>query len=551
MADSANVEQVGGREQDLDSGQAASCADALGRLQAGGWWREVGLQVEHLLIFECLVENAVAGGRWRRFHTQAQRPQREEDGEELRMGWDQKMNALLLNREGFQMPADGWYQIAPLGEFAHAQAGVIQVLDREACEAMANQFRVDSAAPNFAGLLVDFDHFSLDGEKKSEAAGWIVALEARGQEAGVGVQGSGEGSTTKGSENTKGGEEGPASPADGASPRQRPSTAGLWAKIRWSDVGEAAVTGGRYRFLSPVWTRTGCVDLGNGRLRPVRLLNAALTNDPNLKGMCPLSNNGKGSGFGVHGEKAGQAGAEVAGKAAEASTTKDAKAEEMKNGGVVLCAVCGAECARPIANTGWTDEARAASLAVRRAKAASRAATGSGTEGKKAAAKAWADAAIASYRAKFKRDPATDAEIAMAENLAKVPAAYRTNGAPESAGKGPTPNPSPAPKRDANGFEYDERYGPQEEAAFVKKYGHTPRNTAERYEAERLGAATPAETPDAGAAKSDVVRLKAEHRKLGGKTPDSGIRVLPVLPGDRKKTPPGKRQKSNGHRFDV
>ena len=31
------------------------------------------------------------------------------------------MNALLLNRDGFQMPADGWYQIAPLGEFPHGE----------------------------------------------------------------------------------------------------------------------------------------------------------------------------------------------------------------------------------------------------------------------------------------------------------------------------------------------------------------------------------------------------------------------------------------------
>ena len=156
------------------------------------------------------------------------------------------MNSLLLNRDGFQMPADGWYQVAPLGEFAHAQAGLVQVVDPEACAAMANRFADEAQGANFAGLLVDFDHFSLDGEKRSEAAGWITALENR----------------------------------DG----------GLFAKIRWSDVGEEAVKGGRYRFLSPVWARSDCVDLGNGRVRPVRLLNAAVTNDPNLKGMQPLSN---------------------------------------------------------------------------------------------------------------------------------------------------------------------------------------------------------------------------------------------------------------------
>lgn len=158
---------------------------------------------------------------------------------------DGMMNTLLLNRDGFVMPADGWFQLAPLGEFPHAVVGVVQVVDLEACTAMAARFKADAAVPNFAGLLVDFDHFSLDSQNRTEAAGWIVDLECRD---------------------------------------------GLWAKIRWSDVGDQAVKGGRYRFLSPVWARSDCVDLGNGRVRPVRLLNAAVTNDPNLKGLVPLAN---------------------------------------------------------------------------------------------------------------------------------------------------------------------------------------------------------------------------------------------------------------------
>lgn len=155
------------------------------------------------------------------------------------------MNHLILNRD-FRLPDDGWYQITPLGDFPHPGAGVIQVIDQEACIAMAARFVADAKAPNFPGLLIDFDHFSLDGEKRSEAAGWILGLENR--------------------------------------------DSGLWAQIRWSDLGEEAVKGGRYRFLSPVWARSDCVDLSGGRVRPVRILNAAVTNDPNLKGMVPLSN---------------------------------------------------------------------------------------------------------------------------------------------------------------------------------------------------------------------------------------------------------------------
>jgi len=161
------------------------------------------------------------------------------------------MNTLIVNRETFRMPEDGWYQLAPIGEFPHSVAGVVQVVDAVACISMAARFEADAAIPNFAGLLVDFDHFSLDDRARSEAAGWIMGLEAR--------------------------------------------PTGLWVNIRWSDVGEEAVRGGRYRFLSPVWARNDCVDLGNGRVRPVRLLNAAVTNEPNLKGLVALSNSSQES----------------------------------------------------------------------------------------------------------------------------------------------------------------------------------------------------------------------------------------------------------------
>jgi len=202
---------------------------------------------------------------------------------------------LILNRDTFKMPDDGWYQLAPIGEFAHAAAGVVQVVDAEACAAMAARFKVDAAVANFAGLLVDFDHFSLDDRARSEAAGWIMGLEYRGQrDEGGNLRPESE--TPKQEMNADGVGSGAVPAAE-----QARCGAGLWANIRWSDVGEEAVKGGRYRFLSPVWARSDCVDLGPStgstgsgqairRVRPVRLLNAAVTNDPNLKGMRPLAN---------------------------------------------------------------------------------------------------------------------------------------------------------------------------------------------------------------------------------------------------------------------
>jgi len=170
------------------------------------------------------------------------------------------MMNLILNRN-FELPADGWHQLAPLGEFPHSAAGIVQIIDAAACTLMVAAFEnARAASANFPGLLIDFDHFSLDAEKRSEAAGWITDLKF-------------------------------CPPSSGNNP------AGLFARIRWSDIGEAAVKGGRYRFLSPVWAKGDCEDLGGNRFRPVHLLNAAVTNDPNLKGILPLSNRSPGAPF--------------------------------------------------------------------------------------------------------------------------------------------------------------------------------------------------------------------------------------------------------------
>jgi len=307
------------------------------------------------------------------------------------------VNTLILNRETFEMPNDGWYQIAPLGEFPHQPTGVVQVVDQAACDAMTNAFKQESAKPNFAGLLIDFDHFSLDDKLKSEAAGWISELQNRDD--------------------------------------------GLWAKIRWSDVGEECVKGGRYRFLSPVWSQRDCEDLGNGRLRPVRLLNAAVTNDPNLTGMVPLSNRGPGDAMpNADTEDPDQKYRwelgdspddrhcpSCAALAGQVHTKADWDAAGLSPGAGGLYCQGNCHCSlvktddpvtgtlgdapqrtpdaedgdgtiadratedSVIANIGWTDEARAASLAVRRAKAAARKAAAEKGEGKKDGDKADGD----------------------------------------------------------------------------------------------------------------------------------------------------------------
>jgi phage I-like protein len=159
----------------------------------------------------------------------------------------------MKSKTTFQPAPDGWFHIAPLGTFPHP-TGALQVIDAEACGAMARTFAEEARQPNFPGLLVDFDHASHDPAQPTTAAGWINSLEPR---------------------------------ADG-----------LYAQIRWSDLGHQALTGGRYRLASPVWNRADCEEwsapAGEGgdklHLRPRRLDRLALTNDPNLPGLAPLSN---------------------------------------------------------------------------------------------------------------------------------------------------------------------------------------------------------------------------------------------------------------------
>lgn len=150
----------------------------------------------------------------------------------------------VLNREG-ALPDDGWYHIAPIGEFAVTSGGkrVMQVIDDKAVQAMAGQ-----SIPGDTPLLVDYEHFSYDPEQSSEAAGWIRELQARPD--------------------------------------------GLYARIEWTDTGSVAVTNKRYLFVSPVWYPDECEQIAGGKIRPLRLDSIALTNKPNLRGMRPLSNRG-------------------------------------------------------------------------------------------------------------------------------------------------------------------------------------------------------------------------------------------------------------------
>jgi phage I-like protein len=154
-----------------------------------------------------------------------------------------KLSPIKTGPEGkFTPPADGWIHISPFGRYPVTLVDGTPseiVIDPASVAAQVSAFDAEAAAAgsDWGGLLVDFDHFSLEEHRSTEAAGWAEALAAR---------------------------------ADG-----------LWARIRWTDAGLSAITGGRFRYSSPVHLPSQCDRIASS-LRPRRLHRLALTNDPRM-----------------------------------------------------------------------------------------------------------------------------------------------------------------------------------------------------------------------------------------------------------------------------
>lgn len=155
------------------------------------------------------------------------------------------------NRMAFELPADGWFQILKVGEWPHAGSGTVQIVDKRSCDEIVRRFAAQKEEENFPGLLLDYDHFSRHAEQPSEAAAWIEELEARED--------------------------------------------GVWARARWTPTGKASVEGGEYRLISPVLAEFEPADAQDStRQRPLRVVSVALTNDPNIRTMKPVSNRDAG-----------------------------------------------------------------------------------------------------------------------------------------------------------------------------------------------------------------------------------------------------------------
>lgn len=149
-----------------------------------------------------------------------------------------------------------WTKLVDKGTLFHEAIGGYQVVDDAAVQKMADQFRQEASVPGFAGLPLDFDHLStmtpeqIEGARKlglmlpTEAMAWITDIEARPD--------------------------------------------GLYGKLeRWSADAAAKVGTGAYAYISPTFYVSDMevipVPEGSPRqLRPIRLAEAALTNQPRM-----------------------------------------------------------------------------------------------------------------------------------------------------------------------------------------------------------------------------------------------------------------------------
>ncbi len=171
------------------------------------------------------------------------------------------MKVSILNRANdFEHPVDGWYQIEAKGRHPNARAGVVQIVDDEACAAIAAAFNREARAPGFPGMLIDIEHFKYNEEKETRSYGWLMALQNR---------------------------------ADG-----------LYGQIRWTGTGQKAVDDGDYRFFSTEYDPAKMTVLNKGsnpkQVRPTELAGLTLTNVNNNKGQKPITNRENKDGIKIY-----------------------------------------------------------------------------------------------------------------------------------------------------------------------------------------------------------------------------------------------------------
>lgn len=157
---------------------------------------------------------------------------------------------LIYNRDG-SVGADGWIHIVPRGVLPHAEAGIDQVLDDTALDAIMASFAEDKRrlGNHWPGLYFGVEHHIYDPTKSSEALAWGKEFEKR---------------------------------ADG-----------IWSRPEQTDLGSEAIKNKRFKFTSFVADPRDLEPMGGKKFRVMKVETVGLTNFPNGKHLLkPITNRG-------------------------------------------------------------------------------------------------------------------------------------------------------------------------------------------------------------------------------------------------------------------
>ncbi len=149
------------------------------------------------------------------------------------IGEEARSNTITIINEISGAPAE--IQILPYGEIATPKGDF--VVDEESLKSIINDFEGKKN-----DIVIDYEHQTLaDPPVAAPAAGWIKKLINKGRD-------------------------------------------GLWAVVEWTEKARQMIAAREYKYISPVFLKR----VSDNKV--LKLINAALTNLPNIDGMVPLVN---------------------------------------------------------------------------------------------------------------------------------------------------------------------------------------------------------------------------------------------------------------------
>lgn len=157
-----------------------------------------------------------------------------------------RLNTKALSTTEAGAPASSWNQVAVVGQYVSSLYGEFSITEAD-LQQMLDNFQSGRYPVPPTEICMDYDHLSMQPPAAGDgkAAGWFkqVELRAQGQE--------------------------------------------LWARVDWTEAGASAIKSLEYRFVSPTFHKAFVTNTGENI--GCTLLGAAITNQPFLQGMDPLS----------------------------------------------------------------------------------------------------------------------------------------------------------------------------------------------------------------------------------------------------------------------